>query len=103
MIIQFTESKRISFSSLPLFHSDIQVSAIVKISNSSTVSKIYSTVFSELPWINAKCKEIFPICSLISFIELSIFKEHASNAIAMNVIGYVIPDTTMDTKTNIVA
>ena len=67
---------------------------IVKNSNRTSVFKVNSSALSELSWITPKSKEIFSVSVLISFIEIHVFEEHHRNEIGINIIGYLISDTT---------
>ena len=63
----------------------------------------------QLPSLNfhglytAKCKEIFSVSALITFMKFCVSEEHTRNAVGINYIGFVIPGKTKDKKTNIAA
>ena len=43
-------------------------------------------------------KEIFCVSPIIGFMKFRLFEDHAGNAIGINIIGYVISGTTMNTN-----
>lgn len=64
----------------PWLIKDIYIITIVKKSNRALVFKICSVVLSELQWIAPKCKQIFSVSPLISFMDFGVFQEHGGSA-----------------------